>query len=81
MDPEFETVLHYALVADLPAATVQFLGVAATESSGLKVLQVLMQLVLGAKGHTSKQQAIVQFEEYFSCRSRAVMLEWLQEFE
>ena len=81
IDHEFEAVLHYALLQDLPATTVQFLGVAATDPSGLKVLQVLMQPVLGAKGHTSKQQAIVQFEEYFSCKSRSGLLEWIQGFE
>ena len=81
IDPEFEAVLHYALLQDLPAATIQFLGVAATEPSGLKVLQVLMQPVLGAKGHTSTQQAILHFEEYLPCKSRSVLLEWTQGFE
>ena len=37
--------------------------------------------MLGAKGHTSTQQAIIQFEEYNSCKSRSVLLEWLQGFE
>ena len=50
MDPEFDTALHYALVGDLPTTTMQFLGAAATGTSGLRVLQVLMQPVLGAKG-------------------------------
>ena len=55
VDPEFDKALHYALVGDLPTTTMQFLGAAATGTSGLRVLQVLMQPVLGAKGHTSRQ--------------------------
>ena len=81
VDPEFDTALHYALVGDLHTTTMQFLGVAATGTSGLRVLQVLMQPVLGAKGHTSRQQAIVKSEEYPACHSRAVLLEWLQGLE
>ena len=45
------------------------------------VLQLLVHPVLGAKGHSSTQQALQQFESYPTCTSRATLLEWLMGFE
>ena len=78
---EFDIALHEALLTDLPEGTIRFLGTAAEKSSGLVVLQLLVHPVLGAKGHSSTQQALQQFEAYPACTSRATLLEWLMGFE
>ena len=36
---------------------------------------------MGAKGHSSTQQALQQFESYPACTRRATLLEWLMGFE
>ena len=81
VDEEFDIALHEALITDLPEGTIRFLGTAAEGSSGLQVLQLLVHPVLGAKGHSSTQQALQQFETYPGCTSRATLLEWLMGFE
>ena len=81
VDEEFDIALHEALLTDLPEGTIRFLGTAAEGSSGLRVLQLLAHPVLGAKGHSSTQQALQQFETYPGCTSRATLLEWLMGFE
>ena len=58
VDEEFEIALHEALLTDLPEGTIRFLGTAAEGSSGLRVLQLLVHPVLGAKGHSGTQQAL-----------------------
>ena len=78
---EFDIALHEALLTDLPEGTIRFLGTAAEQSSGLVVLQLLVHPVLGAKGHSSTQQALQQFESYPACTSRSALLEWLMGFE
>ena len=55
---EFDIALHEAMLTDLPEGTIRFLGTAAEKSSGLVVLQLLVHPVLGAKGHSSTQQAL-----------------------
>ena len=81
MSEKFDIALHEALLTALPEGTIRFLGTAAEKSSGLVVLQLLVHPVLGAKGHSSTQQALQQFEAYPVCTSRAPLLEWLMGFE
>ena len=78
---DFELALHAALVGDLPDSTIRFLGEAATSSSGLEVLQMLLHPVLGSQGHSATQQALQQFEQYPAATSRGQLLEWLHGFE
>ena len=69
------------MLTDLPEGTIRFLGTAGEKSSGLAVLQLLVHPVLGAKGHSSTQQALQQFESYPAFTSRATLLECLMGFE
>ena len=78
---EFELALHAALVGGLPDITIRFLGEAASSSSGLEVLQMLLHPVLGSQGHSATQQALQQFEQYPAATSRGQLLEWLHGFD
>ena len=53
VEVDFDMALRTALITDLPEATIRYLGVAAVGASGLEVLQILMQPVLGAKRHST----------------------------
>ena len=78
---DFEFALAEGLITGLPDVTVRFLGSAATSSSGLELLQLLVHPVLGAKGEDAKQQALTQYEDWPSVANRGALLGWLQGFE
>ena len=72
---DFELALQDGIMADLPDATISFLGAATTGSSSLLTLQIMLHPVLGTKGHSALQRALQRFESYPAAKSRGQLLD------